>query len=144
MVEWMKNVKHAVFGLFDGLTVVLGVIIGLYSSHPDLILTTAVAVGVAEAIGMFSGEWLSETKSGLRGPIVIGVATCTGSILPALPFALVASSVAAWLAASIFLVCAAAIAAARAAERGWVRSNIETVGILTVTSAVVWVMGILQ
>lgn len=141
MVERV-SVKNAIFGLFDGLTVVLGVIIGLYSHHPDLIFKTALGVGTAEALGMGAAEWLSETKSGLRGPIVIGLSTLVGTILPASCFLLFSASIAAWLSASIFLASAIAIAMARMQEKKFVRSAIESVGILAIVSCVVWLISL--
>lgn len=134
------SIKNAIFGLFDGLTVVLGVIIGLYLHHPDLIFKSALCVGVAEALGMGAAEWLSETKSGIRGPLTIGISTLLGTALPAVPFLLLARGTAATFAAAIFLISAITIATARAQDRKFVRSGIETVLILTIVSACVWLI----
>lgn len=139
MVERV-SVKNAIFGLFDGLTVVLGVIIGLYSHHPGLIFKSALCVGVAEALGMGAAEWLSETKSGLRGPLTIGLSTLMGTVLPVLPFLLMSRATAATVTASVFLLSALAIATARAQEKKFVRSAIESVGILAIVSACVWLI----
>lgn len=141
MVERV-SIKNAIFGLFDGLTVVLGVIIGLYSHHPDLIFKTALGVGTAEALGMGAAEWLSESTKGLKGPTLIGLSTLIGTILPGLSFALFSASIAAWLSALIFLVSAIVIAMARMQEKKFVRSAIESVGILTVVSVVVWLISL--
>lgn len=135
-----SEVKNAIFGLFDGLTVVLGVIIGLYSHHPNLIFKTALGVGIAEALGMGAAEWLSETKSGLRGPAVIGVSTLMGTLLPSLGFLVLARGSAATFAAVVFLISAIAIATVRAQGKKFVRSAVESVGILAIVSVAVWLI----
>lgn len=135
-----SEVKNAIFGLFDGLTVVLGVIIGLYPHHPDLIFKSALCVGVAEALGMGAAEWLSETKSGIHGPLTIGISTLLGTALPALPFLFLSKGTSALIASTIFLIAAIVIATARAQDRKFVRSGIETVLILTIVSACVWLI----
>ena len=142
MVERL-SLKHAVFGMFDGLTVVMGVILGLFSRHPALILPTALTVGAAEAIGMGAGEWLSANKTGLRGPLTIALSTLLGTVLPAIPFALLSASSAATLSAVSFLLAVLAITTARADDRGWVRSGVETVGIMLAVMGATWLISLL-
>lgn len=137
------SLKHAVFGVFDGMTVAMGVILGLFSRHPELILPTALTVGIAEAIGMAAGEWLSESQTGLRGPFTIGLATFIGTILPVIPFSLLSVSYAAWLSALLFLFATAFIATARAEDRGYVRSASESVLILLAVMGATWLISLL-
>lgn len=84
------DLKQAVFGGFDGCTSALGVVTGLVvagthsGSH---ILAAALGLAIAATVGMGAGEYLSDVTRNLRRAAVMAVATLTGSLLPALPFA---------------------------------------------------------
>lgn len=140
MERLKAEMNHAVFGAFDGVTVLLGIVIGLYSDHPNLILGTAISVGVAEAIGMAAAEWLSESESGYLGPTIIGASVALASVLPALPFFFLTPWPALWVSASAYCLVAALIAYARKRERGLSRSLLESYGILALVSLVVWLV----
>ncbi len=86
-----EDLKQAIFGSFDGLTSALGVITGLIVAGTPTgsrILAASLGLAVAATIGMGAGEYLSDESRSLRRAAVMAAATLTGSILPALPFAL--------------------------------------------------------
>lgn len=122
--------RPAVFGTFDGLTAVLGVLLSLHG-HPGWVLPSALGLAVAEGVGMAAGEWLSDSQAGLAAPGVIGAATAAGSLLPAIPFALLPGGWAVAGSALVLVVLGTGIAAVRARERGWPRALAETFGVLT-------------
>jgi VIT1/CCC1 family predicted Fe2+/Mn2+ transporter len=134
--------RPAVFGSFDGLTAILGVLLSL-SHQPRLILPAALGLAVAEGVGMCAGEWLSDSDSGFGAAAVIGLATAAGSILPAFPYALLPRGMAVAVSVAVFALMGTAISAARARERGWVRSLIETFGVLVVALVAVVVCELL-
>lgn len=135
------HIRPAVFGAFDGLTVVIGVLLSSLG-HPELVFKVALGVALAEGIGMFFGEWLSESDNGLSASAVIGGATVTASVLPALPYLWLAGLPA--LAASGIAVAALAgvITVLRAPARGWLRATLETYGVLAVTVVAVILIGL--
>ncbi len=84
------DLRQAIFGSFDGLTSALGVITGLIVAGTHIssrILAACLGLAVAATVGMAAGEFLSDEARSLRRALVMGAATLTGSILPALPFA---------------------------------------------------------
>jgi VIT1/CCC1 family predicted Fe2+/Mn2+ transporter len=127
-----RFLRPAIFGAFDGLTVVLGVLFSL-TGHPSLVLPTAVGVAVAEGVGMAAGEWLSDSDSGFAASLVIGVATIVGSIAPALPYAWLPPGPALIASVTVVAVLGAVITGMRSRARGWTRAVLETYGVLAVT-----------
>jgi VIT1/CCC1 family predicted Fe2+/Mn2+ transporter len=84
------DTRQAVFGSFDGLTSAIGVITGLIvaGTHSgSRILAASLGLAVAATVGMGAGEYLSDESRSVRRAVVMGAATLTGSMLPALPFA---------------------------------------------------------
>jgi VIT family len=84
------DLKQAVFGSFDGCTSALGVVTGLVvgGTHSgSRILAAALGLAIAATVGMGAGEYLSDVTRNLRRAGVMAVATLTGSLTPALPFA---------------------------------------------------------
>lgn len=78
--------RPAIFGLADGCMSLLGVV--LYLLHdPRLIFPAALAGGISSAVSMAGGEWMSDSENGFAPSAVMGLATGTGAILPAIPFA---------------------------------------------------------
>jgi hypothetical protein len=82
-----KYGRQAVMGLADGMMSPLGVILFLLG-HQSLIFPTAVCGALSAMFSMSGSEWLSEGGTDAHGSAVMAVATGTGGILPALPFAL--------------------------------------------------------
>lgn len=127
----MRNqlLRPAVFGTFDGLTSVLGILLSL-RGHPDWVLPSALGLAVAEGVGMAAGEWLSDSGSGLTASGVIGTATALGSLLPAVPFALLPMPWAAVASALVLVALGVGIATVRSRDRSWGRALLETFGVL--------------
>lgn len=137
-----QRVKHlgaAIFGAFDGLTVVLGVLFSL-TGHAALILPTAFGVGLAEGIGMAAGQWLSESDDGFGASLVIGGATFLGTILPALPYLVLPARWAMVASVGVLAVLAGVITVMRAGERGLRRALLETYGVVIVVAVAVAVV----
>jgi VIT1/CCC1 family predicted Fe2+/Mn2+ transporter len=129
-------VSPAIFGTFDGITSLLGVLLGL-AGHPALVLPAAVGVGTAEAVGMAAGQWQSESDDGLGAAAVIGAATGAGCIAPALPYAVMHGAAAASTSAALILGITAAIGYARANAGRRLRSTVQSCAILAAVAAVV-------
>lgn len=129
--------KPAVFGAFDGVTCLLGVVFPLLSD-PHLVLRTAIGVGLAEMVGMAAGEWQSESENGLGTSLIIGAASGGGAITPAIPFGLLPAGPARWVSLGLLLAITALIALLRAEKRGHRRAFTESFTILAIVAAVVW------
>lgn len=135
-------IQPAVFGTFDGVTSLLGVLLGL-AGHPGIILTAAVGVGTAEAVGMAAGQWQSDSDDGLGAAAVIGAATGAGCIVPALPYAVLHGSAAVAGSAGLILAATAAIGAARADAGHRARTIAQSYAILAAVAAVVFAVHLL-
>lgn len=78
-----EETTEAIFGGFDGLTSVLGVIV-VMASHKGL-MPAVVGLAVASAVGMGAGQYLSDPSRRLHLALVMSVATLVGTLLPAIP-----------------------------------------------------------
>jgi VIT1/CCC1 family predicted Fe2+/Mn2+ transporter len=130
----------AVFGAFDGLTCALGVLLPLLAAgDPHLAFRASLGVGLAEAVGMAAGSWLSSSGDGLAGSAVIGVATGLGAVLPAVPLVLWPSDTG--RAGALVIVAALAvligIVRAHGTGRGRWRALAETAAVLLLAAAAV-------
>lgn len=79
--------RLAVFGSVDGLTMFLGLALGLIVSRQGASAVWHAALGGAagELVGMTSGQWLSDRASGFRVALGCGLAGAVACILPAWP-----------------------------------------------------------
>lgn len=129
------EIGRATFGSFDGVVSLVGVLAGLLVAHaaPTTVLTTAGGLAVAAAVGMGFGDYLGGSTGRLAA--VMAVATFTGSLLPALPVALIGGPAGYALAALLIVALGVAIAEVRAQERGRVRAYLLTAAVLIVASA---------
>ena len=85
------DLREAIFGSFDGMTSTLGVIAGLLvaGTHSgSRILAASIGLAIAATVGMAAGKYLSDTGRSIRLASVMGIATFTGAVAPALPFAI--------------------------------------------------------
>lgn len=124
------------FGLFDGVTTAVGVILGA-SAHPAAVFPAAVGVGAAAMAGMAAGQWLSASGSGLAAAAAIGLATGAAVVIPALPYLLLSGWAARGWSGALVLAVAAVIIALRRG-RGTARAAAETMGVLAAVAAVVY------
>lgn len=131
--------RPAVFGGFDGLTAVLGVLLTL-SGHGSLAFWAALSLGAAECVGMTAGEWLSDSDHGFIAALVIGVATMAGSVLPAVPYLFLAGVPAMAASVGVLALLGVGITWMRSTDRGWWRALMETYGVIAVAFAAVAVI----
>jgi VIT1/CCC1 family predicted Fe2+/Mn2+ transporter len=123
--------RPVIFGLADGAMSITGVV--LYASgHGGWVFPLALSGGVSAACSMAGGEWLSEAGSGPRAAAAMGLATLTGSILPAAPYAILAG----WQAPAVALCLLAAVAVVVARLRDHrAHPYLETLAVLAVVLA---------
>jgi len=130
--------NEAIFGGFDGLTSVLGVIAAAYTSgNMHLLVVASLCLAIAAAVSMAGGEFLSETTGkagGMHRAGIMAGATFIGAFLPAVPFLFLAKPLA--LGTGIVLVFCAAVVIAqmRVATHGIVRAYVQTFGVLFVAA----------
>ncbi len=126
----------AIFGSFDGTASLLGVTVFLLIRHPALAFPAALAGALGSALSMAAGEWLSDSGSGLAASAVMGTATFTGALLPAVPFAFGTGPVAVAMLAVICLAISSAVAFMRPG-RSRPLALAETIGLLILVAAAV-------
>lgn len=123
------------FGLADGLTVLLGVMVSL-EGDPRALWKAAVGAGLAELVGMTAGQWLSDGQSGFPPALANGTAACAACILPAVPW--LAGGGPLVLASSLVLVASAGcVISLLRPERGAL-AFATTFGILAVAAGLCW------
>jgi hypothetical protein len=126
--------RESVFGGADGLTIALGLVVSL-AGHPAAMWHAAVGAGLAEAVGMTAGRWLSDSDGGFLVALANGGAACSACLIPAVP-ALLASGPAA-LAAEVALVAGiAAVISWLRPEKG-ILAVAQTYGVLIVAAGLV-------
>jgi VIT1/CCC1 family predicted Fe2+/Mn2+ transporter len=127
----------AVFGAFDGAVTVLGGMFTLLGT-PSRLVETALGLAVAGFFSMAAGQWLGDSEHGLGASLAIGAGTAAGTFLPATPYLVLRGG---WAFASsvlLYLALGGGISAARARDRGAVRAAAETLCLLLVSGAAVW------
>jgi VIT1/CCC1 family predicted Fe2+/Mn2+ transporter len=133
--------RPAILGAFDGTASYLGIIVYLASTHPALIVPTALVGAIGSGISMGGGEWLSDSESGFGASLVMAGATFCGALLPALPFALwhgplaVAESV-------IVCICIGITVSMLRPKRGLGLALAETFSIMATVLGVVLLLGL--
>ena len=127
---------QAVFGLFDGATSALGLVISLaIASNVHTLTIAVVALSIAAGIGMAFGEWLSDSKSSISLAVIMGIATFVGTILPAIPFFVLGSTTLAFVLCGLTTLCIGSIIAElRPGDRK--SSYLKTFSVLTIATGV--------
>jgi VIT1/CCC1 family predicted Fe2+/Mn2+ transporter len=133
--------KPAILGGFDGMASLLGVVVYLLFTRPSLIFPAALSGAASAAVSMGGGEWLSDSDSGFGAGAVMGAATFTGALLPAVPFALGRGPLAVAESALVCLGITVTVAALRH-SRSLPVALAETSGILAVVLAVTVLCGL--
>ncbi len=123
-------------GGFDGCLSCLGAILGaLASGHrSSAVVTVAVCLGAAETVSMGGGDFLA--SGSVTRALVMGGATLTGAVLPAIPY-MILSGVPADC--GLVVACtgvALVISAVRAHSVGWRRGLLQTFAILVAAAGV--------
>lgn len=101
-------VQPAVFGAFDGVVTVLGVLFAL-AAHPHTLVLSGVGLAAAGCVSMAGGQWLSDSEHGFGASAVIGLTTGAGTLIPVLPYAVWRSAPAAVASAVLCLLTAGLI-----------------------------------
>lgn len=123
--------KPSIFGMFDGLTSLLGVLIPLLAFTHILVFITCIGLAVSSAISMGLGEYLSSDKSipkrsRIRAASFMAVFTAIGCFVPVIPFAFVGGSLALWSAIAIYIGMTFVVAFMKKEELGWKTALIQT------------------
>lgn len=126
----------SIFGLSDGLMSILGVVLGL-RAHPELVVWASLVAAVSSGASMGVGQYLpEETDDGVTACAVLGLATATGTLLPALPYLWLRGGAAFAVTGGICALLAVTVASMRAngsARRWWL-----AVGLLAGVFALTW------
>jgi VIT1/CCC1 family predicted Fe2+/Mn2+ transporter len=77
--------RPAIFGLGDGCMSIVGVVLYLLGDQ-RLIFPAALSGAISAALSMSGNEYLSDSDNGFWPSAVMGTATATGGIAPAIPF----------------------------------------------------------
>lgn len=125
-----RRAGAVVFGAADGLTLILGLVLGLaVSRQPDsAVWHAALSGGVAELGGMALGQYWSDPGKDKVSAACNGLAGMTCIIVSGLPFAFLSGGPAVVVSSLVITVFGAAIAWLRA-EPGWL-AVVHTFGLL--------------
>ena len=123
--------KPSIFGMFDGLTSLLGVFIPLLRYEHLLVFITCLGLAVSSAISMGLGEFLSSnkdilTKTRTTSSLYMGLFTGIGCFLPVIPFLFIGGTLAVCLSITIYLLLTLTVAFMKSGELGWKKSLIQT------------------
>lgn len=102
---------EAVFGLADGMTSALGLVLGLViTGHAGAAWAAGLSAGLAAFPGMASGKYQSGPEDGYFAAVICGLATTAGSILVVLPYLLTAGTAALTASLAVVTVLCALVA----------------------------------
>lgn len=104
-----------IFGAFDGVTAVLGVLVSLLNQSPHILVRACVGLSIASAIGMGFGQYTGDSERKISSAVAIGLATAAGTMLPVVPFLFLSKSLAIVVATGLVVLLGVAI--------GWQRSK---------------------
>jgi VIT1/CCC1 family predicted Fe2+/Mn2+ transporter len=123
--------KPSIFGMFDGLTSLLGVLIPLLGYVHLLVFTTCLGLTVSSAISMGLGEYLSSDKEipknqRIKNSTYMGIFTGLGCFLPVIPFLFTGGMLALGLSIGIYFLCTLIVAYMKSEDIGWKSALIQT------------------
>ena len=126
--------KPSIFGMFDGLTSLLGVLIPLINSNPVLIFRTCIGLAVSSALSMGLGEYLSSDKTipkknRVNNSAYMGLFTAIGCLAPVLPYLFTSGISALVLSLIIYLVLTVVVAVMKSSDLGWRSAIVQTFAI---------------
>lgn len=127
-----RLIKPAVFGAFDGVVTVLGVLFAL-AADPHALVLSGVGLAAAGTVSMAGGQYLSDNDNGLSASLVIGATTGLGTLVPVLPYTVARGVWAGVVSAVLCLAVAGAIAWSKTTGNHGLsarRSVLSTYGIL--------------
>lgn len=82
-----KLTRPLIFGLADGAMSIMGVIM-FAAGHAAAVFPLALSGGVSASLSMGGSEWLSDSENGFLASLAMAGSTLVGSILPAVPYAI--------------------------------------------------------
>jgi VIT1/CCC1 family predicted Fe2+/Mn2+ transporter len=135
------NREATIFGVFDGMTSVVGVIAAL-AAHAPALVAGAIGLAIASALGMGAGEYLSDGDGSLSAAVAIALATLVGTITPVIPFILFYGVLAISLSATLLVILGIIIAHLRP-ENTWPKAYAQTFGLLLAAAAATWLVAAL-
>lgn len=137
--------RAALFGSIDGLTMFLGLVLGLVVSAQSATAAWHAALGGAagELIGMTAGQHESDPAAGLPAALACGAAGAVACAAPGIPFALTSSRGLALTAAAVIAVMVAAGVAWLRPERG-LSAVARTYGVLAAAGALSGLTGLIR
>lgn len=133
------ELSKVIFGSFDGMTCVLGVIAaGCVTGNMHALILAAIGLSLAEGVAMAGGTYLSEVADvqSVKHAGLIGGASCVGVLVPALPFLFAPKMVAIALSACLTCLLAVIIAQARVTSLGAIAAYAQTFAILLFAAGV--------
>jgi VIT1/CCC1 family predicted Fe2+/Mn2+ transporter len=138
-----EDISQAIFGSFDGVVSVIGVIVALLAGPTAIMVDAAIGLAAASAVGMAAGEYLGDHARSLRKAAVMGLATIVGTLCPIVPFIVLPKKSAIVVAVVIVIVISVIISRSR--EGSTLRAYAETFGVLIlaagITALVSWATG---
>lgn len=122
------SLEPSIFGMFDGLTSLLGVLIPLIGYAHILVFTTCFGLAVSSAISMGLGEYLSSSDKEKRTKksVYMGIFTGIGCFLPALPFLFTGGLLAMGISLAIYILLTFVVAFMKSGELGWKSALVQT------------------
>lgn len=136
--------SEAIFGVFDGLVSVSGVIIGLLSAANGTLLSGAIGLAAASTVSMAAGEYLGDPERNVGRSAVMAVGTAVGTVSPIIPFVFLDRVPAVVVAVAVGLIFCSIIAWYRGTvDNQKTRSFVETYGVFVVSIAVTAVVTLL-
>ena len=134
--------KPSIFGMFDGLTSLLGVLLPLLRYVHILVFTTCFGLAISSAISMGLGEYLSSDKDipryiRIRTSIYMGIFTGIGCLLPVVPFLFIGGTVALVISMAIYIFLTLVVAYMKSKDLGWKAALVQTFTVSLVAVAMV-------
>jgi VIT1/CCC1 family predicted Fe2+/Mn2+ transporter len=123
--------RFMLFGSVDGLTMFLGLVLGLMVSQQSTTAAWHAALGGAagELIGMTTGQFMSDRADGIWVALACGTAGALACGIPAIPFFFTDNRIRATAGAVLIAMGVAAIVAWQRPEHGWQAAS-RTFGVL--------------
>lgn len=128
--------KAGLFGAVDGMSAFIGILAGLVVAHQpaSAVWWAALSCSLAELVGMTSGQYQSDTRSGWGAALACGATSMAGCVVPAIPYLVLTGPLA--LVLSIFLVVVeCSLIAWLRPEKGW-RAWLQTFGLTALVAVV--------
>jgi hypothetical protein len=132
--------RPVIFGCGDGMVSLLGTIWYL-SGHPAFVLPAAISGGITSAVSMAGFDAISDSERPVSESCLLGAATGTGCVLPAIPYELFHGAAAVAGSVAVCVTLAVVIALIRP-KHGAVLSLAEVFGVVAVAFAAVIICGL--